>query len=175
MITAEEIVEIGQYNKPHGLKGEISATLQCDIDDVENFSTLISCMDGIYVPFFIAGLRPKTAHTVLLQLQGVESDKDVRKFVNKSIYVLRRECPDHTGDVYCDYFVGFRMVAADGGEIGEIVDVDDSTENALFVVRKNDGREIYIPVTQDFIEDIDEDVRLMVMNLPHGMVDLQTD
>lgn len=33
--------------------------------------------------------------------------------------------------------------------------MDDSTENALFVV-ENEGKTVYIPISEDFITEIDE-------------------
>ena len=50
MITLEEVVPVGQFLKPHGVKGEISATV--NVEDIEAFSAIICSMDGILVPFF---------------------------------------------------------------------------------------------------------------------------
>lgn len=171
MISEEEIIEIGQYNKPHGIKGEISATLLCEAEDVAGFSTLISCMDGIYVPFFVNSFRPKNDHTVLLQLCGVASEKDAKRFVNKSIYALRKELPEAGDSVYCDYFIGFEIVDGEGRGIGHITDVDDSTENALFVVRDGNGKEFYVPIAEELISEIKEE-GIIVMDLPEGILDL---
>lgn len=172
MIRQEEIVEIGQYNKTHGIKGEISATLECDADEVERFSTLISLMDGIYVPFFVENSRPKNDHTVLLHLQGVESEKEAKRFVNKSIYVLRKELGDEEGEVPCACMVGYKIADSERKEIGEIVDIDDSTANLLFVVRDVAGRELYIPVAEEYILELDDDARVLYVDLPDGMLDL---
>ena len=71
MITNDEISKVGVYNKPHGVAGEISATFVCDIDDLEHFSTLISCFDGINVPFFILLLMKKIVFTIIVKLVGI--------------------------------------------------------------------------------------------------------
>ena len=59
MITADQLIEIGRYNKAHGINGEISATFDCDTMAVGELSALVSPMDGIFVPFFVNGIRPK--------------------------------------------------------------------------------------------------------------------
>ena len=56
------------------------------------------------------------------------------------------------------------------GEIS-ITDVDDSTENALFVV-ENEGKTVYIPISEDFITEIDEQGKTIEMDLPEGILDL---
>ena len=53
------------------------------------------------------------------------------------------------------------------GTIGEIDDVDDATENVLFVV----GDKL-IPVVMDFIEDVDHSQRILYTRLPEGLLEL---
>lgn len=51
MITSDEIIEIGAFVKPHGVKGEISAQIDYEID-LQELKCLIIDIDGIFVPFF---------------------------------------------------------------------------------------------------------------------------
>lgn len=171
MILEDELVKIGQYNKSHGVKGEISATFFIDVDSIEDLSTLICLVDGIYVPFFVESVRPKNDSTLLLKLVGIEDEKSLKFLVNKDIFALKKEVSDEE-QVYCDYFVGFEIYDVENHYIGEIVDVDDTTENALFIVEKEDDT-FYIPITEDFITDIDEEKERLTMNLPEGMVSTQ--
>lgn len=62
MIKLTEIAEAGIFNKPHGIKGEISATLDFDIE-LDSVECIIIAVDGIFVPFFLESVRPKTAET----------------------------------------------------------------------------------------------------------------
>ena len=71
MIGRDDLVEMGCYNKPHGINGEISATMLCDLELLDRFKCLVTCVDGIYVPFFVESKRPKTEQTVLLKLDGI--------------------------------------------------------------------------------------------------------
>ena len=170
MITASELTEIGRYNKTHGINGEISASFDVDADVVGELTTLVSEMDGIFVPFFVNALRPKNRETVLLTIDGISTEQQAKQMVNKAIYALTKELPEQD-DVYCDYFIGFTIVDEDGREIGKIEDVDDSTENALFIVSAQGGT-VYIPISEDFISDIDEDSKTIEMALPEGLLDL---
>lgn len=170
MITFEEVVPVGQFLKPHGVKGEISATL--NVEDIEAFSAIICSMDGILVPFFISSARSKSSVSALLTLCDVDSDVKAKKFANKKIYVLKREFDEMGDEVYCDYFIGFSVYDDKNEFIGEIIDVDDSTENALFIM-KNEEREFFIPISEDFILDIDNEGKIMTMDLPEGLVESQ--
>ena len=176
MITREEIIEIGIFNKAHGVKGEISATIDCEIDVFRKFSCIVVEIDGIFVPFFAESIRPKSQETVLLNIDGFDSDVAVKILVNKTIYVLKAEYSEISSSENCDelpidYFIGFTVRAADGKVIGEIVDVDDTTDNVLFVVETANGT-YPIPAVDDFILDIDEDEKILELDLPDGLFDL---
>ena len=98
MITREELIAIGHYNKPHGVAGELSATVDVEIDVLGALSCLVSEMDGIYVPFFVNSLRPKTSETVLLTIDGIDSEQEAARLVNHDIYALKREFRQESED-----------------------------------------------------------------------------
>lgn len=59
MIKSEEVFKIGQFTKPHGIKGEITLVTDCDVFDDTDDPYIICDMDGILVPFSwkITGIR----------------------------------------------------------------------------------------------------------------------
>ena len=176
MIQREELIAIGHYNKPHGVAGEISATVDVDIDVLRELSCLVTDVDGIFVPFFVNSCRPKTSETVLLTIDGFDNEQEAARLVNHDIYALKREYRqesiDADADGYpLDYFIGFELQESNGAVVGEIVDVDEQTENAIFIVER-DGRELMVPATDDLIVEFDLDRKVMVMDLPQGLLDL---
>lgn len=176
MITREELIAIGHYNKPHGVAGELSATVDVEIDVLDALSCLVSEMDGIYVPFFVNSLRPKTSETVLLTIDGINSEQEAARLVNHDIYALKREFRQESDDADADgypldYFIGFELQDSDGTRVGEIVQVDEQTENAIFIVDDGEG-ELLLPASDDLIVEFDLDKKVMVMDLPQGILDL---
>lgn len=176
MITREELIAIGHYNKPHGVAGELSATIDVEIDVLGALSCLVSEMDGIYVPFFVNSLRPKTSETVLLTIDGINSEQEAARLVNHDIYALKREFRQESDDADADgypldYFIGFELQDSDGTRVGEIVQVDEQTENAIFIVDDGEG-ELLLPASDDLIVEFDLDKKVMVMDLPEGILDL---
>lgn len=176
MITRDELIAIGHYNKPHGVAGELSATVDVDLEVLRGLSCLVSDIDGIFVPFFVNAIRPKSVDTMLLTIDGIENEKEAARLVNRDIYALKRdyqqESIDADADGYpLDFFIGFELRDSDGSRVGEITDVDEQTENAIFVVDR-DGSEIMVPATDDLIVEFDVDNKLMIMDLPEGLLDL---
>lgn len=178
MIESCDITTIGKFQKTHALKGELNALLDIDPGYVEDGNALILDVDGIYVPFFAKGIRPKGTNSYLVKLDGIESEEEARQFVNKEIYAVKKNVADYLDideDEISDgdELLGYKVVDEDTGyEVGVLESIDDSTQNLLFVVRSEDGEEIFIPAVDEFIVEIDEERRILVMNLPFGLLDL---
>lgn len=176
MIRREELIEIGHYNKPHGVAGEISATVDVEVELLQELSCLISDMDGIYVPFYVNACRPKAHETVLLTIDGITTDQEAARLVNHDIFALKREFEQQSEDADADgypldFFIGFMLQDNSGIVVGQIIDVDEQTENAIFIVSRDDN-EVMVPASDDLIVEFDMDKKLMVMDLPHGLLEL---
>ena len=134
MITREELIKIGHYNRPHGVSGEISATVDIERKVLSDLSCLVSDIDGIFVPFFINAMRPKSSETVLLTIDGFDNEHDVQRLVNHDIFALKREFKQESEDADADgypldFFIGFDLNDENGNRLGTIVDVNEQTEN----------------------------------------------
>ena len=171
MIKQSELTSIGTFVKPHGIKGELSAETDLDSQEISALKCVVLDMDGIYVPFFV--------DTVLLKLDGVDSETEAKEYAGKEIYTLRTEVADDDADgdengdgLYAADLEGFEMKDAENRTIGVIRDYDDSTPNVLLIVESPDGRTLYLPFADEFFLDIDPDGMTVTMDLPEGITDL---
>lgn len=175
MITQEEIIEIGKFQKTHALKGELNALLDVDADYAEDGFPLIVEMDGIFVPFYVESIRTKGSESFLVKLSDVDSQEDARQFVNKLIYALRKDLAEYYGEEEIEAisdFIGYAIRDENYGDIGTVKELEDSTANVLFVAEDKEGRTIYIPAAEEFIVEIDDDNKVIRTRLPEGLVDL---
>ncbi len=178
MITRDQLIEIGHFNKAHGVNGEVNASLQIEVEHLPSLSCLVCDMDGIYVPFFVEAMRPKGATTVLLTIDGFTSEQEVATLVGKDIFALKsdydelaNQVDEDDDELPLDYFIGFRLTDNDT-PVGEIVDVDESTENALFIVRRDEETLVAIPAVDDLIISMDMTARVIDMGLPEGLLSI---
>lgn len=175
MIEENELDGIGKLGKPHGIHGEINAYLDEDVI-AGRLEKIILCIDGIFVPFFITSLRPKRIDTVILSLEGIDNERQAAALTNLEVFALKtdevREIGDDSDGMYASDLIGYTIVHVNGQPVGKITDVDDSTENALFIVTMPDGSTTYIPVADDLIDEIDGERQLVVMTIPEGLLDL---
>lgn len=178
MIRLVELAEAGHFNKSHGIKGEMSATLDIDVD-LNDVKCIVVSVDGIFVPFFVYSWRARTSDTCLLTIEGIDSEIKAQEFNNKPFYILRSDIPENEDDdevdedgLYASDLVGYRIVDKALGEIGMISGINDSTANVLFIVRTSEGNEIFIPVADEYIDAIDSENETIETNLPEGLIEL---
>ena len=171
MIKKEEVFKIGIFNKPHGIHGELQFSFTDDIFDRTDCDYLVCMMDGILVPFFIEEYRFRSDTTALVKLEDVDTDEQARHFTNVEVFFPVKFVDEElSDDMSWNYFVGFRLVDTDKGNLGEVVDVDTSTLNTLFVVDTPSGDELLIPACEEFVKDIDHKGKKIVLDLPEGLL-----
>lgn len=160
--------------KAHGLKGEINFQFTDDVWDRADCNYLICEVDGILVPFFIEEYRFRSDTTAILKLEDMNSIEAVQMLVNSPVYLEKKYQEELNDDeVSLSYFIGFKMIDGDNHqEIGTIVAIDDKTDNWLFIVEREDGNEVMIPAHEEFISEIKQEEKTMVMDLPLGLLDL---
>lgn len=172
MIRREDVYKIGIFNKPHGIHGELSFTFTDDVFDRVECDYLICLLDGIFVPFFMEEYRFRSDSTALVKLEGVDTAERARMFTNIEVYFPAQHAQDAgPGELSWDFFVGFRVEDVRHGELGEVVEVDTSTVNTLFVIEKA-GEELLLPAQEEFIVNIDRMHRVITVNVPEGLLSL---
>ena len=172
MIKKEDVFKIGQFAKPHGIKGEIALVTNSDVFDDSDDPYIICEMDGILVPFFIEEYRFKSDTTALIKLEDVDNETEARAFSLLDVYFPKSYYDTEAEEeAPSDYFIGFTVVDSELGELGKIVAVDDSTENVLFEI-DHAGRELLVPAVDEFVSEIDEENRRLYMSIPEGLLTL---
>lgn len=173
MINKEDVYKIGKITKAHGLKGEVVFVFDDDIFDREESEYLICEIDGILVPFFMEEYRFRSDSSALVTFEGIDSIEKTEQIVGSDVYYERKKAnendnEDEDGEEYSlYYFVGFTIMDGET-EVGKIEAIDDKTDNWLFITE--DGS--LIPANEDFITGIDHEKKIIMMNLPLGLLEL---
>lgn len=177
MIDLKELKEIGKFQKTHALKGELNLISDLDIDFYEMGFPVIVDMDTLFVPFYVESVRPKGETTLLIRIEDIITEEEARKFVNKIVYARRSDLDKYAEETGIDFIDnedlhGYKVIdARTGQEVGEVEDVDDSTENILLIVSTGDDS-IYLPANDELIEEINDDEKRIIMIIPEGIADI---
>ena len=172
MIRREEVYKIGLFNKPHGIHGELQFTFTDDVFDRVDADYLVCLLDGIFVPFFIEEYRFRSDSSALVKLEGIDTAERARMFTNVEVYFPVKHAEEaEDGSLSWSFFVGFLMEDIRYGVLGEVVDVDTTTVNTLFVVDTKDG-ELLVPAQEEFILGISQEQKLIMVELPEGLLNM---
>lgn len=175
MIEKSDCIKIATIAKVHGVSGEIvvRADAGFSAQDIENQFLFVE-IDGGLVPFCVEEFREKNHEDALVKFEFVDTKDDAVRLVDSAIYIDRKWLKINDEDEIKEgILIGFSAFDKSIGEIGEIVEIDEQNGmNPLFVVRKNE-RETLVPITDDFIVEIDQSTRKITFDLPEGLVDLQ--
>lgn len=172
MIVKSDVFPIGLVSKPHGVNGEMSFSFTTDVFDSEEIPYFIFEINGILVPFFLDEYRFKSNSTGLLKLEDVNTDEQAREFAGLTIYLPKiylNKVED--AEIELDYFAGFTLIDVENGMLGVISEVDQTTDNVLFVIQIEDD-ELLIPAGEEYITEIDHDKKIIYVDLPEGLLDL---
>lgn len=163
----------GELNKPHGIKGEISASFDPRVD-VGALKCVVAEVNGLFVPFFIDAIRSRGADAVLLTIDGITDENEAKLLSRKPLYLLNGDAAlaadDEDDGFYAEDLVGFSALDEDGAVIGKIAGVDSTTANVLFVIDRPDGSEALVPVADEFIDGIDPESATITLRLPDGLL-----
>ncbi|MBK5194729.1 MAG: 16S rRNA processing protein RimM [Proteiniphilum sp.] len=172
MISEKDILQVGRTQKPYGIKGEIIMLFHkaeyAELDREYYFLEI----EGLPVPFFVEEFTFSTNVSVRVKFADVNDEKSASRYVNLDVYLPRElaTLEQKQSEDDWNYFVGYTIMDQHGVNLGTIEEVDDSTQNILFIV-KNEEREHLIPATDDFIAAIDEENKIIEMYLPEGLTD----
>ena len=172
MIRKEDIAIIGQFAKPHGIKGELTLVTNYNglFEDADE-PYVVCEMDGIWVPFFVESFRSRSTSSLLVKLEGVNDETAAKKFTNRTVYYPADALPEDDDNESWTRFIGYMLTDEVLGEIGTVADVDESTVNIVFRIDDR-GKERLIPMVAEMIRSIDERKRHMTVSLPEGILDL---
>ena len=169
----EECFYLGKIVSKHSFKGEV--LIKLDTDQPELYDTLESvfiAMEHGLVPFFISNIRRHKSALLRVKFDEISDEESARNLIGKAVYLPLTMLPDLTGNqFYYHEVIGFTVEDSLHGQIGKITGINDTTAQALFVIEK-DGKEILIPLNDEFILSIDRTNKKVLVQTPPGLIDL---
>src|SRR5699024_9364168 len=169
----EDCFYLGNIVSIFSFKGEV--LIKLDVDDPEEFLEKESVFDKHHanlIPFFIKSSSLQKSDLLRVRFDSIETEDEVEDILKKDVYLPLSELPELEEDqFYYHEVIGFRMIDADFGEIGKLKEVNSSGPQALFVI-DHKGKEVLVPITDDFIEKINKSEQEIHLDLPKGLIDM---
>ncbi len=167
---------LGTIVRKYSYKGEVLAKLDTDQPELyENLDAVFMQVRRDFLPFFVERSQFHKSDLLRLKFEDVDTEAQAEQLLKAELYLPLELLPKLEGkDFYFHEIIGFTVQDTKYGPVGTVVSVNDSTAQSLFVIEK-DGKEILIPMNDEFIQKVDRDNKIIEVVTPEGLIDLYLD
>lgn len=161
-----ELSQIGYFTKTHGVKGHLILKAEKSFFTDELKVLFIDSPSG-KAPHFVNELKESNTG-LIIGLEDVATVEKARLLLGKAVYVQSSllDSDDEEFD-----WIGYTLVDKTFGVLGQVTGVSDNGQQLLLSVEYK-GREVLLPLVEDFIEKIEEESRTLFFNAPEGLIEL---
>jgi 16S rRNA processing protein RimM len=169
----EDCFYLGKIVRKYSFNGELLIKLDTDQPEIyENLDAVFIDYRNTFLPFYIESSQLHKSDLLRVQFEGVTTEADADSLLKCDVYLPLEFLPKLEGNkFYFHEVIGFTIDDVTFGLVGIVTGVNDSTAQALFEIEK-DGKEILIPVNDEFIVKVDRKKKSIIVNTPEGLIDL---
>jgi 16S rRNA processing protein RimM len=163
----------GSLLKTTGMKGEIILKFNNDLpDEILKLESILVEVDGKLVPFFIENSKIKSNQTLIVQIEGLDSDQKSQEFIGADFYISKKQ-KEATGVDVSEFIdvLGYQVKDQNDVLIGTVIEFVDIAKNPLLNVKTSQGEKL-IPAGEDLILDLDDQLQIIYLEIPDGLLDL---
>jgi len=165
---------VGKIVRPYGRKGEVLVKLDTDEPELyEGLESVFLEIKGQPVPFFVNDSRLHKSLLLRMDLEDVNSIEDAEALVGRKLFLPLSTLPELTGNkFYYHEILGFEAVDDEHGSLGVIKAVNDMAAQPYFIILHPTGKEILVPIHDDFLVKVDREAKKIRLRTPEGLVKL---
>lgn len=172
----EDCFYLGKIVSKFSFKGEL--LIKVDSDDPEQYLELESVFVEYrknLIPFFIDRISLQKSQLLRVKFEDIDTEEDANDLLKKEVYLPLEMLPELDDDqFYYHEIIGFKVIDQTHGEIGTIKSVIDHTAQPLFDISYS-GKQILIPINDDFIKKLDKEHKTIYLNTPEGLIGMYLD
>ncbi len=168
-------VSIGHTKKARGFKGALRVALhEPYLEDFFATEVVFLKLNEQLLPFFIKEIVEEG--DLVVCFEEVDTKESAQKLTGKELFLAEKDIRSATGQgssakLKEEQFIGFTIFDKTYGEVGTIEEIVALPQQAMAIVRYN-RKEILIPLSDAFIEEIEKSNRILSMDLPEGLLNL---
>jgi len=166
-----DLVGIGRILRSQGNQGQVKLKFHHRTRPELSCRTVYLAKGGEVEEYAVESLEIDR-NSVFLKLEGVETLAQADALAGRDVFV-REDCfrPLERGRYYDFQLIGCRVVTREGAEIGRVTGIAPAGEATLLVVA-GPGGERDIPFIEEICVRVDPANKLIVIDPPEGLLDL---
>jgi 16S rRNA processing protein RimM len=163
---------LGKIIKSFGFDGAVTVKLEKPFQDrLPEFTAVFLEIEGKAVPFIVSSCEKPDSAQLRLVFEGYDSLEKIREFTGCRIFLLsagsgKKEENDLTG------LIGYKITDTDNDMLGSIQEIIENPGHILLGIQSAGDSYFFVPFHEDLIVNIDNRKKIITMDLPDGLRDL---
>ena len=163
---------LGRIIKIIGYEGTVAVKLEkIFTENIPLMESVFLEIEGRAVPFFISGLEYSGADILKLSFDGYDSDEKVSEFLGCRVFLTSAIYNDNLNESN-ENLIGYRVFVQEDQLLGSISEVLTNNGQWLINVISKKKKDILIPFHEHFIVSIDKRKKIIIMNIPEGLTEI---
>ena len=163
---------LGRITKTSGYEGAVAVRLEkIFTENIPLMESVFLEIEGRPVPFFIAELEYSGADILKLSFDGYDSNEKLSEFIGCRIFLTSGISDDNLKEEN-QSLIGYKVFVSEDKVLGSISEVLSNNGQWLINVKSINKKDILIPFHEDFIVRMDKRKKVIFMNIPEGLTDI---
>lgn len=167
-----DYLEVGKIINTHGLRGEVKVTSWTDFpEDFEKLEYVIAKKRSGDEQLNIKHIKYQK-NNLILKFEGIDTIEQAELYKNTVLTVPKEalgELPE--GVYYIADLIGCTVFDAGDNTIGTLADVFSTGSNDVYDIKRKEKKNLYVPIIDGIIEDVDIENKKITINIPDGLED----
>lgn len=163
---------LGRITKAVGFSGAVVIRLEHNFtDNIPEMESVFIEIEGRPVPFFISESEYTGGDTLRLKFEGYNSFEKMGEFTGCDVFLTIGGDPGIPAPNPAD-IVGYTVLLKNGTLLGTVKELVKNPGQDLLTVISSVRKEILVPFHDDLILRSDSNKKMIIMDLPEGITDL---
>jgi len=167
----KEFIVIGKVVSTQGNKGEVNVKPLTDtIDRFKNLDNVFLRNKKNHKILNVEKIRIKK-DMVILKLKDIENIEKAKMIVGSFLEVERKNALKLSKDTYFIFeIIGLEVYTENNIFLGKVENIISTGSNDVYVVKRKDKEELFIPAIHDIVKNIDLEKKRIIINMVDGLI-----
>lgn len=162
---------IGKVVSTQGNKGEVNVLPLTDsIDRFKNLDNVFLRNKNSQIALNVEKIRIKK-DTIILKLKDIENIEEARMIVGSFLEIERKNAVKLSKNTYFIFeIIGLEVYDENNIFLGKVENVIRTGSNDVYVVKRKDKEELFIPAIHDVVKNISLEKKRITINMVDGLI-----
>ena len=169
-MTKKQLIHIGTFNQPLGLKGEIKIIIH--VSNFELFKSLSPYFSDDGLATWVFNHLHINKDKIIASLKNCNNRNCAEKLKGKKIFSYKNKLPKiKKNQFYISDLINCEVKTLKNNLLGKIINIANFGAGDLISIRKPNGENLYIPMNEENLINIDLKKRIVMVNPIKGILD----